>query len=171
MVDVGNDEKGVSVIKENADNMLNKHGYKEIWGIRDFFPEKIENKVKMITAINRVINNSQRISVILVIMEIEAWFLADYNIFSKINKKLTPDYIKEKIGIDLINDDPEVKYNHPSVVINNILKLADQKYTKNKGQIHKIVNSIDYDFLCLDVKQTSKIKAFFLFLKKLHAVL
>ena len=58
-------------------------------------------------------------------MEIEAWFLADHSLFSKIDESLTPEYIKTKLGLDLINDDPEKECRHPAKDIDNILCLKD----------------------------------------------
>lgn len=118
-------------------------------------------------------NFSDKISLILAVMETEAWFLADYNLFSKIDNKLTPDYIKAKLNLDLINDDPEEnpKYDKPANLVKDIYDLSDnQKYTKRIGDCYKITEKIDYDYLYEGTKG-KKIAAFHLLVDKLEEVL
>ena len=62
-------------------------------------------------------------------MEIEAWFLVDYNLFEKIHPIATLKTIKDRLNIDLAGDDPE-SYNHPSEAIKDIFRLFAEKYKK-----------------------------------------
>ena len=79
-------------------------------------------------------------------MEIEAWFIADYNLFCRINNIATPEFIKNALNIDIVKTNPE-SHRHPAEVINKIYNLFGQKYKKSAQQSYEIVNNIDFDFL------------------------
>jgi hypothetical protein len=112
-----------------------------------------------------------KISLILAVMETEAWFLADHNLFSKIDPKLTPEYIKQMLGKDLIKDDPEEDYDKPANLVKDIYDLSDnKKYTKRMGDSCKIADNIDYDYL-YEGTRGKKIATFHLLVDKLEEVL
>ena len=48
----------------------------------------------------------------------------------KFDSNCTASFINEKLEYDLINDDPEITYNHPSAVLNEIFQLIDREYRK-----------------------------------------
>ena len=115
-------------------------------------------------------NLTDRISLILAVMETEAWFLADHNLFSKIDSKLTPGYIKQELQRDLIKDDPEEDYDKPADIIKDIYDLAGKHYRKRYGDSCNIVNNINYDYLYCETRDR-KISAFHLLVEKLDEVL
>ena len=112
----------------------------------------------------------KNIVVILAVMETEAWFLADYNLFSKINPLLTSKYIKQELGKDLIKDDPEEDYDKPTKLIKDIYNLVGKKYKKHEDDSYEITHRINYDYLCLDTKG-KKVRAFHLLLDKIEGTL
>ena len=61
----------------------------------------------------------------------------------------TPNFIKNKLNIDIVNKNPE-SHPHPSEVINKIYNLFGKKYKKTEKQSYEIVNNIDFDFLYSD---------------------
>jgi len=165
--DVGNDERVASALLERAENMINNKGYNHLLALRDLYPKHIQEKNRVVNAMQREFNKysySNKLKLILAIMEIEAWFLADYNLFSRMNSQLTPEYIQEETSYDLVNDNPE-SYYHPSKVVDDIYKLIGQRYKKRKKQSYKITHNIDYNFLFLDVAESGKISSFFYFLE------
>ena len=178
----GNDESVVSSICEDGKILLNEKGYDKIFGICDLYipKRKLNDKSKVLKALDKKLKRdfdcSSKISIILAIMEIEAWFLADYNLFSKIDSVLSPEYIKKKLEkkknlkIDLIKDDPEEKYPAPASLINAIYELIGRKYKKHKDDAYEITHRIDYDYLYLETRD-KKIKAFHLLVDKLEEVL
>ena len=165
--DVGNDERVVSALLERAEYMISNKGYSNLLALRDLFPQTFQQKSQVITATQREFDKysfANKLKLILAIMETEAWFLADFNLFSEINSQLTHEYIKEETNYDLVNDDPE-SYAHPSKIVNDIYRLIGQRYKKRKKQSYKITHNIDYDFLCLNVAESGKISSFFHFLE------
>ncbi len=153
--DAGCDEGVLAKIKEREKKLFKK-GVKLIIGIRDMYSGrylKLSNNInsatirKLIDEANFEISemsDSSRIKFHFSIMEIEAWFLAMYKIFKKINSILSVEYIKEKLGFDLLNCDPEKEFFHPSENLDKILKLCNMnlKYNKSKRIIFKIVSKI-----------------------------
>lgn len=165
--DVGGDEKVVSALLERAEKMINQSKYYRLLALRDLHPEKRENKEKIINLVNnKFIEKSFRnhLGFILAIMEIESWFLADHNLFYRINNILSPNYIKNKLNIDLIKDDPEL-YESPAVKVGKILSLVDIKYKKREKQSYNICHNIDYAFLCFSEETNNKISSFKYFIK------
>lgn len=165
--DVGGGEKVVSTLLERAEKMINQGKYYRLFALRDLHPEERENKEKIINLVNNEFNEKSfrnHLRFILAIMEIEAWFLADYNLFYRINNILKPNYIKSKLNIDLIKDDPEL-YESPAVKVGKILSLVGMKYKKKKKQIYKICHNVDYTFLCFSKETNNKISSFKYFMK------
>jgi hypothetical protein len=82
----------------------------------------------------------------------------DGNVVSAVN------FVKERLNIDLIRDDPE-SYNHPTEILKDIFNLFDEKYKKKEKQAHKIAANLDYSFLiCSDVI-LNKISSFHYFVR------
>jgi len=171
--DVGSDEKVVSALVERAEKMVKKDNYQYLLALRDLYPNKRQEKLNIINKVQKVFSKfvfAYRLKFVLAIMEIEAWFLADYGLFKRIDERLTPQYIHEKIGEDLIKNDPE-NYQHPAHIIDNIYRLIGRRYKKREKQCYEITSNIDYDFLCLDEGIKSKISSFFYFLKCIDSML
>ena len=160
--DVGGDEKAVSALLERAEKMINQFKYYRLFALRDLHPKKRENKKKIINLVNYEFNKKpfrNHLRFILAIMEIESWFLADYNLFYRTNNILRPNYIKNKLHIDLIKDDPEL-YESPAVKVGKILSLVGIKYKKREKQSYNICYNIDYAFLCFGEEIENKISSF-----------
>lgn len=163
--DVGGGERAVSVMLERADAMINSQGYNFLFALRDLNPELIANKNALIDKIERLFANytfKDRMRFILAIKEIEAWFLGDYNLFSRINPSLTPQYIQSQTGYNLVNDNPE-DYDRPAQIIDDISQLIGQRYKKKAKDAYRITHRIDYSFLCVDA--LARVRSFAYFLK------
>ena len=173
IVDVGEDSKVTSDMLENYDNMK-KNDYSKILGLRDLYPQKREDKPKVLAAIQKIINQNnlspQLCKVILAIMEVEAWFLADPDLFTQIDHRLTSQYILEKLQYDLRHDDPEIRYEHPAAAVGKIYELVGKQYRKRESDAYNIAKSINYNYLFLDVREQNKIASFFLFLSELETL-
>lgn len=124
IISVGNDERVLDAIKERKDRLLNK-GFTKIIGLRDMYSKAYRNESKNIndkvtqqfieavtTAIAEM-DNADKISFHFAIMELEAWWLSMYNLFTKINKLLTVRFIEEKLGYNLSQIDPEHFFIQP----------------------------------------------------------
>jgi hypothetical protein len=155
IINVQNDSKVTSAIKERGKNLFER-GYELVIGVRGMYSEaydkqargKIDNKTtaKVRNLINREIGNmngSRNILIFFAIMEFESWLLSMYNLFCKINGKLTIYYIEEKIGFNLKNIDPQTTFYRPSNILKRILELCCIDYDKSEDIIEKITSPLD----------------------------
>ena len=93
-------------------------------------------------AIIRNMTHSSRIRLFFAIMEVEAWFLGMYNLFSRINPILTVKYIKEKLSYDLTITDPQKEFHKPSEQISLICGLCGGSYSKKRGEVERVCSKM-----------------------------
>jgi hypothetical protein len=62
-------------------------------------------------------------------MEIEAWFLAEFSHFPRLDSDLTLETIRSNFGFDPSVDDMQLR-NHPSQDIHRIYSLVGLEYKK-----------------------------------------
>jgi len=152
IINVEGDKAVLSRILEREKRMWTA-GYERIIGLRDMYSEdyreessQIDNEItqKFIDDHNeRIKNRSQypeKIVMCFAIMEIEAWFLGMYQIFEKLDLRLTVEYIKTQTGIDLKNVNPETAFFHPVEQMEAIYNIAGLNYDKSKEVIETIAN-------------------------------
>ena len=167
--DVGGDGRVASAIYERHNHLINQIGFSHIFGIRDLFPYSIEQLDSIETIFNKIYNNDpilQKISLVVAIMEIEAWFLADFRFFEKVNPGLTSTTINESLNINIEEDDIEA-YKHPAKIIDKIYQIVGRHYRKRESDSYSICSHIDFDDLCLNQNKRSRIPSFDLFIQKL----
>ncbi len=160
--DVGGDGSVTSAIRERAESMINNSGYTCLIAFLDLFPRHRNEKTAVIDAFYKIFDGYlfvNKIKFALAIMEIEAWFLADFNVFNRIDPSITPLLIKENLGYDLENDSPE-SYEHPSRVLDHIYSLFGRRYRKREEDLYFIIYRLDYNHPTF---RTSKIWIFELF--------
>ena len=149
IVDMTGDANVFSALYERAEQMMQR-GYTYLLGVRDVYPQYTRDEIPVVLRNLRKLfsqfSYGDRLKPIFAIMEIEAWFLADYHVFSRINPIITPEFVKEQLNIDLIQTDPQ-SYEHPSGIINKIFNLFGETYKKREKQSYQIVSRLDYDFL------------------------
>ena len=157
------DSQVLSDIRKQHESLTNR-GYEKILGLRDLYPTPLEKKQekekKNRENLKDLQNKGIPISVIFAVMEIEAWFLAEWNYFAKIDNRLTCDFILQKCGLDLRIIDPEQRA-HPSQDLDEIYRLVSRSYDKSEKTSQEIINNLDYDLLYLhlvnSVKQLKKL--------------
>ena len=155
IINMGNDEKVLSAIKEREE-ILFSNGFSKIIGLRDMYSR--EYRVKSGGAINEnlnrrfiestrkiisALNNAERINFHFSIMELETWWISMYNLFAKINDKLTVNFIDENLGCDLSKIDPQTEFFHPSTEFDRILHLVGSSYDKRFSEVESISSKID----------------------------
>jgi len=169
LIEVPSRDTLVSYIKDNATNMIFKRGFNLLLGLLDLFPDKRSDKIQRINAINTTLKESpacDKVRVILAVMETEAWFLCDWHMFQRIDTRLTTAFIQSHLGLDLVTDDPELAYKHPSKTLDEILEQVQRRYRKRSSEIDTVVGKLDLGFLC---SCTSKIDSFFRFISELDS--
>lgn len=149
--DSGQDNSVNSDMRDQRSS-LTQNGYEKIIGLRDLYPKNISEKAILERSFQYTLRNQTGIPIHLIfaVMEFEAWFLAEWKHFQKIDKCLTPNYIKQEFGfnpeIDNIENRP-----HPAEDLDLIYQRVGRCYDKTKAQVEEIVSYLDFDFIRLDV--------------------
>lgn len=147
--DCGSDNRVKSEILENLEN-LRESGYTSIIGIRDLYPlpisdlERLEKGLKFLPANIRKYKNP--FDILVVVQEIETWFLGETTHFRKVDKRLTSSFIKQRLGFDpyAVN---AMQRRHPSRDLNDIYQLVGKSYTKRNWQVKRLVDRLNFDFI------------------------
>jgi hypothetical protein len=151
IVNVGNDERVVSAIQERHTRLV-KQGFDEIIGLRDMYSREyrkrarcvdssiIESFIQAQQAVIQRMSHSEKIQVFFAIMELEAWLLSMYDLFRKMDPRLTCAYIEDQLGFDLKTTDPETEFFHPANEFTAILGLIGRKYNKSRDQMESILS-------------------------------
>jgi hypothetical protein len=145
---------------ERAYKLINHDGYDYLLALRDLYDAPRRKKRDFINGFNSIVSNCpfrDQLSFNLAIMEIEAWFLADPDLFSRLHGTLTPQFIYQQLHIDLKRRNPE-NFDHPAETINRILQLANSHYKKRKDQVYSLTHRLDYELLC-DERILNKVKS------------
>ena len=99
------DKRVVSDIKKQYTKLI-LSGYERIIGLRDVYPTRISEKSKLQSDLNSFLpKGTIPINIVLAVMEVESWFLAEYNHFLKIDPRLTPEKIQAMFGFNPRTDD------------------------------------------------------------------
>ena len=159
LYDCGCDSHVLSDIKKQYVSLTDK-GYEKILGLRDLYPEPLENRTKVENGIKGFLkpllqNKGIPISMILVIMEIEAWFLGEYSFLTKIDSCLTSKFILDNLGFDLNVLDVE-QIPHPSQVLDRIYQLIQRSYDKSETTVEEIASLLNYEFIYLHLVEKIK---------------
>lgn len=123
---------------------LHKAGYEKIIGLLDVYP----NKRSELTEIKKqlrfgVPTKFCPIIIILSIMEIEAWFLAEVSHFSRISPSINIQKIVKKLGFNPSTDNLEDR-EHPAKDLHEIYKIAGLAYKKQESKIKRTIDALDY---------------------------
>lgn len=152
------DSQVLSDIRKQHESLTNS-GYEKIIGLRDLYPQPLEKKQEIEKGIRGFLKPLQKIgvpiSVILAVMEVEAWFLVEWNYLAKIDNRLTCDFILQKCGLDLRIIDIEQRV-HPSQDLDEIYRLVSRNYDKSEKTSQEIINNLDYELLYLHLVNSVK---------------
>jgi len=143
LYDCGGDGGVKSRIREEYQDLVND-GYLEVIGIRDLFPLTIDELQKLEKMLPKGLPNNT--SIIVAVMEIEAWFLSECNHFKYIDTKLTDSFIKlnkSVLGFDPYIDDMTLR-RQPSQDLKCIYQLIGKTYNKRKDNVERTVECLDY---------------------------
>ena len=122
---------------------LAKAGYSKIICIRDVYPKftyakilDLENELPLFVRTKPIV-----VDFILSIMEVEAWFLAEYFHFPKIDDKITVPAIIATCRFDPVNDDMQLR-PAPANDMNDCYTIGGKTYEKWNAQA--TVDALDY---------------------------
>ena len=140
------DKRVVSDIKKQYTKLI-LSGYERIIGLRDVYPTRISEKSKLQSDLNSFLPKGKiPINIVLAVMEVESWFLAEYNHFLKIDPCLTPQKIQAMFGFNPQTDDMEQR-PHPTDDMEKIYNYVHKGYNKSEKQLNRLASNLDYEFL------------------------
>ena len=154
ILNVQGDGGVLGAIRELEELLFSK-GFTRIIGLRDMYSEayrkrsrEIDDQVtqEFVDRTNETIaqmSNAERIRLHFSIMELEAWWLSMYNLFSKIDARLTQRFIEEELSYDLSKIDPQKVFFHPAREVEKIFELIGSRYDKSRDDVEKITSKID----------------------------
>ncbi|NDW19567.1 DUF4276 family protein [Dysgonomonas sp. 216] len=147
--DCGADNRVKTEILENMKS-LTESGYSHIVGLRDLYPLPIEELSRLEKGLtflpSHLKKHKDAYNLIVVVQEIETWFLAETHHFRKVDRRLTGSFIHQRLGFNPFSINAEER-RHPSRDLNNIYHLVGKSYTKRYWQVQKLVNRLDFDYI------------------------
>ncbi|MEN8502068.1 MULTISPECIES: hypothetical protein [Paraburkholderia] len=151
LVDCGGDSLVKTRIREEHSNLHNA-GYEKVIGLRDVRPDfKKEDLKKLQIGLSYGISTKLvPIVFVLSVLEIEAWFLAEYNHFAAIDPAITADRITALLGFDPRIDDVADR-EEPARDIELCYQLGGKTYTK--ADVTSTVDALDFGFLYLKLAE------------------
>jgi hypothetical protein len=143
--DCGGDSKVKDDIIEHSQSMKQK-GFSLIIGLRDVYPSN--NKIASLRKyLNFGVPAGVPTHIVLAVNEVEAWFLAEENHYSKIDTRLTLAKVNTIAGIDISKDSTET-ISRPTEKLQLIYR-----YNKSKNKVYRTINALDYANLYINVRQ------------------
>lgn len=146
---------GESQVKSDivdASESLFRERYEMILGLRDVSPNFTYNDIpKLKSYLNyKVPTKYVPIHMLLSIMEIEAWFLAECSHYCKINSCITKESVINKIGFDPDVIDVESR-PFPSNDLDAIYKVGGCAYKKDRKRVQRTIDVLNYSVIYLDL--------------------
>jgi hypothetical protein len=148
--DCGSDNRVKSAILENLPNLL-KAGYSFAVGLRDLYPLQVKELSQLKAGLKFLPSSKAKryagyFQIVVAVQEIETWFLAENHHFRRVDKRLTAQFINNRLGFNPFAIDPQER-RHPSRDLDNIYRLVGRGYSKRYMQVLHLVKKLDYDHI------------------------
>lgn len=166
--DCAGDGNVLPALYERSENMIINENFSFIIALQDLYDKPLDKKELIIDYFKKRIEDfsyKAKLKFVLAVMELEAWFLTDPDVFSKISSKLTPKYLQDLIKINLFEINPET-LPHPSATINKIYNSLNRSYSKSEDEAYEIIHKLDFDIICSD-ETLIKVKSLKYFIDKI----
>jgi hypothetical protein len=150
--DCGGDKLVATRIREEHES-LTEAGYEQIVGVRDVRPDFEKAEVPKLEHFMHSVVNKELAPVIFVLstMEVEAWFLAEYNHYEKIHPELNPQLIMDSLGFDPRNFVVSDRVN-PALDLEQSYMLKGVIY--DKYLVKNTVDKLDFAFVYEELVQS-----------------
>lgn len=163
-VSSGDEPVAADIIEQHS--FLIANGFERVIGLRDLRGQKPDGQALTLLDLPRMefanaFVESQcqplQAKIIVAVMEIETWFLAETNHYACIHSTLTEEFVHENIaslGFDPYdeNRDALTQITEPTQALKAIYKLAQKDYSKKKKTRMKTINCLDYTNLYLNTR-------------------
>ncbi len=131
IVDCSGDGGVKSRILEEYQNLV-KYGYGAIVGLQDAPKRRLDIPKLQNGLLASVPIVPIPVQFVMAIMEIEAWFLAEYTHFSKIDKGLTAAAIQSALAFNPSSEDMRLR-DHPADDLNACYQIVGERYQKGRA--------------------------------------
>jgi len=163
-VSSGDEPVAADIIEQSSFLMAN--GFERVMGLRDLKGQKPDGQPitladlpRMELANNFVEAQCQplRAKIIVAVMEIETWFLAETNHYDSIHNTLTEELVKsnlDNLGFNPYdeNTDALTQIADPVKALKSVYQLAGKEYSKKKGTRKRTIERLDYAKLYLHTR-------------------
>ena len=145
IVDCGGEDQVRQRIQEEHEKLTTK-GYERVIGLRDVYPNFTHAQIPTLKRGLRygIKTSLTPVQFILSVMELEAWFLAEYSHFQHVDATLTVDVIRSQLGFDPENDDMTRRLSPANDLI-DAYNLIGSAY--KKGDPKATLDKLDYAHL------------------------
>ena len=144
--DCGGETNVKGYLMTQRESLVNK-GYDYILGLRDVFPNFTREEIqKLQHGLNMYLSQkAARTEIFLAVMETEAWFLGEHTHFRKVDPRLTPEYIEEKLGFNPRTENMESR-EAPAHDLKMAYRLAGHDYTKKRNRLNHMVKLLNFRY-------------------------
>ena len=148
LFDCGGDHQVKPRIVEQH-SALTKSGFSAIIGLRDVSPNTARQDIPLLERNLKygIKSALTPVEIILAVMEIEAWFLAEFSHFEKIDPTITPEQIEDSLGFNPESQDMSLR-EAPALDIDRVYSIAGRKYKKPAAQT---IELLDYSKIYLEL--------------------
>lgn len=150
IVDCGGDHQVKTRMLEEHEG-LTKEGYEQIICIRDVRPDFTREEIPQLErGLKMYVKGSLApVDFILSTMELEAWFLADFSHFEKIDPQISTEEIEKLINFHPERDDPTLR-DEPANDLRKCYALGGKTYEKSEAK--RTIDSLDFLYMYTDMK-------------------
>jgi hypothetical protein len=149
------DSMGSRVLSDVRDEYtsLTSQGYSEIVAIRDVYPLSSSDIPDIRSAFSTLAPNTPiQPLLVLAVMEIEAWFIAEHTHFAGMHASLTHTAVSSHLKYDPATHDVQL-VPHPAEDLRGAYSFASLGYSKSRTHAERTVQHLDYAALYLSVRQ------------------
>lgn len=157
IIDCGNDDRVRSRLSE-AHKDLCREGYQYIVGLRDVrgLHDNVPTTPQDLIKIHRWMKHGLPLVpimplIVVAVMEVEAWFLAENTHFLRIDGSLDDVRVASILGFDPSAANVEARHQ-PSNDLNTVYQTVGKSYQKFKESTQQTIESLDYCRIYLEVK-------------------
>ena len=132
-----------SDVRDGYDKLV-EIGYTSLIALRNVKPKAREDATKIQVSMQKSFKTDPIVVlIILAVMEVEAWFLAEHTHYERIHADLTPSRIKQKLGFHPEQDDMQLR-DSPAENLNRAYNLVDETYDKSRANAQRTINALDH---------------------------
>jgi hypothetical protein len=147
------DNRVASDVRDQYDSLV-KQGYEGILALRDVYPDFTLEEVGVLRS--RLLFGQKTKpfppTILLAIMEIEAWLIAEHSHFARMDPALTDAEVEAQLGVAFAGLDVE-RLPHPAETLAQIYRRVGLGYGKTQAQVDRTLAALDFATLYLSVSQ------------------